>query len=54
MKLRVPVILEMDSEQEPPEAALVTATYCPVCFAVVPGHRLADHQRAVHGSKVGT
>lgn len=54
MRLLIPLTLEMDSEQEPPEATTVTATYCPMCFAVVPGHRLADHQQAVHGSKGGT
>ncbi len=49
MRLLIPLTLEMDSDKEPPEAAAMTAAYCPTCFAVVPGHRIADHQQAAHG-----
>jgi hypothetical protein len=53
MRLVIPLQLEMDSDNEPPEVSMVTAIYCPTCFAVIPGHRLEDHQRAVHGGGAG-
>ena len=49
MKIQRAVILEMDDAEEPREAMVVSDTYCRKCFAVIPGHRLHDHMRAVHG-----
>lgn len=48
MRLLIPLTLEMDSDKEPPEAAKMTAAYCPVCFAVIPGHLLGRHLQVAH------
>ncbi len=48
MRLLIPLTLEMDGTKEPPEAATATATYCPLCFCVVPGHLLDRHTSVVH------
>jgi hypothetical protein len=48
MRLLIPLTLEMDDTKEPPEAVASRAVYCPVCFAVIPGHLLGRHLQVAH------
>lgn len=43
MKVNTPVHIQLDDALEP-----LLAAECPVCFALVPGARLADHRKAAH------